>query len=678
MTALDVAALICLAAPLISAILVAVVGQCIASPTTGNAKGGSPSFASQRPGGTLLTPYSSAIASCILMGIAMLASWYTGYKLLLSSEKEFYQTYWQWVSLENIEVSFGIYVDVLTVIMLMVVTTVSLCVHVYSLGYMERDPTLPRFMSYLSLFTFFMLLLASSANFIQLFVGWEGVGLCSYLLIGYWYHKKAAVKAANKAFIVNRIGDLGLVLGMAGCLFIFDSLDFRAIMASVPFVANTTTTFLLQPIDALTGITLLLFVGAMGKSAQFGLHVWLPDAMEGPTPVSALIHAATMVTAGVFLVARLSPLFEAAPYTLQFIAAMGILTAFFAATVGLVQNDIKRIIAYSTCSQLGFMFFAIGMSGYGIGIFHLVTHAFFKSLLFLGAGSVIHAMSDEQDIRFMGGLYKLIPRTYILMWIGTLSLVGMPFLSGYYSKEAILALALGYGGGLGTFIYYGALCCIALTTLYSVRLMMLTFHGPLKANEEVIAHVHESPPSMMIPLFALSLGAIFLGFLGHKYFVDNKGEFWGDALLWLNQIAIIHKAHTSPSIWLHLPVVVMLTAGLGSWLLYGPFIAWSTRLRVRFNDLHQFLYAKWYVDEFYTNVLVQPYKIAGYILWRKVDRGLIDGCIIHGGGLVIYGLSILAGKLQTGRIYHYVLAILVGIATLLTYYTLTQITIDWL
>ena len=437
----------------------------------------------------------------------------------------------RWIDSGAFEVDWVLRIDTLTAVMLVVVNGVSSLVHIYSIGYMAHDPHRPRFMAYLSLFTFAMLMLVTADNFLQIYFGWEGVGLASYLLIGFWYKRPSANAAAIKAFVVNRVGDFGFALGIMAIFMVFGTLSFDAVFAQAPEMAGKTFNFLNWQPDILTTICLLLFVGAMGKSAQFMLHTWLPDAMEGPTPVSALIHAATMVTAGVFLVARCSPLFEFAPDALAFVTVIGATTAFFAATIGLVQNDIKRVIAYSTCSQLGYMFFAAGVSAYNVAIFHLFTHAFFKALLFLGAGSVIHAMSDEQDMRKMGGIYKLIPATWVLMLIGTLALTGFPLTAGYFSKDAVIEAAYAAGTGVGQYAFAHGVVAALMTAFYSWRLIFMTFHGASRADHHTLDHVHESPDVMIAPLVLLAAGALFAGMAFAGPFIgEHSGEFWGKAL----------------------------------------------------------------------------------------------------------------------------------------------------
>ena len=473
-----------------------------------------------------------------------------------------------WIESGDITADWALRVDQLTAVMLVVVAGVSALVHWYSIGYMHGDPGIPRFFSYLSLFTFSMLMLVTADNFLQMFFGWEGVGLCSYLLIGFWYDRPSANAAAIKAFVVNRVGDFGFALGIVAIYLVFRTIDFDTVFAAAPDVADTTIDFLGNRFDTLTVITVLLFIGAMGKSAQLGLHTWLPDAMEGPTPVSALIHAATMVTAGVFMVVRLSPLFEQAEFTLALIAVVGALTAIVTASIGLVQNDIKRVIAYSTCSQLGYMFFAIGVSAYSAAMFHLFTHAFFKALLFLGAGSVIHAMNSEQDMRKMGGLWRKIPLTYSLMWIGSLSLAGVPLFAGFYSKDVILEAAWGAHSGVGSFAFIVGMTAAVFTAFYSWRLLFLTFHGKPRMDKETELLVHESPRIMTVPLILLALGAVFAGVLAAGLFVGAETEFWGESLVVLEHHTALEEAHHAPFWVKAAPTVAAAIGILVAWWMY--------------------------------------------------------------------------------------------------------------
>jgi NADH-quinone oxidoreductase subunit L len=578
-----------------------------------------------------------------------------------------------WIASGDLELSWALRFDSLSAVMVFVVTVVSALIHVYSIGYMDHDPHKPRFMAYLSLFTFSMLMLVTADNLIQLFFGWEGVGLCSYLLIGFWYHKPSANDAAIKAFIVNRIGDFGFALGIFGTFLLFQSVTFADVFAAVPGKADATLQFLSWDFHALTVLCLLLFVGAMGKSAQLGLHTWLPDAMEGPTPVSALIHAATMVTAGVFMVCRLSPMFEYAPAALTVVTVVGAATAFFAATVGLVQNDIKRVIAYSTCSQLGYMFFAAGVSAYGAAMFHLFTHAFFKALLFLGAGSVIHAMAGEQDMRKMGGLWKKTPYTYAVMWIGSLALAGIPFFAGYYSKDTILEAAFAAHSGAGWFAYALGTAAAFMTAFYSWRLLLMTFHGSPRGDRHVVEHAHESPWVMLIPLFGLAAGAVVAGFAGYNAFVgEGRGDFWGKAILLLPGRDTLEAAHhVAP--WAKLLPTAMCVSGIAiAYVMYVLRPEWPAALAARFRGLYLFLLNKWYFDELYWNVLAEPAMRLGRILWKGGDGAIIDGLGPDGIAATTQSLARRAGQLQTGYVYHYAFAMLIGVVLLVSWYLLAR------
>jgi NADH-quinone oxidoreductase subunit L len=574
-----------------------------------------------------------------------------------------------WMSSGAFEVDWSLRFDTLTAVMIVVVTVVSCAVHFYSIGYMHHDPSIPRFFSYLSLFTFFMLMLVTADNFLQLFFGWEGVGLASYLLIGFWYDKPSANAAAIKAFLVNRVGDFGFALGILGIFLLYGSIDFDTVFAATPAKAAATMEFLGGQWHALTVLCLLLFIGAMGKSAQMGLHTWLPDAMEGPTPVSALIHAATMVTAGVFMIARLSPIFEYAPFALNVVAIVGASTAFFAATIGLCQNDIKRVIAYSTCSQLGYMFFAAGVSAYSASIFHLFTHAFFKALLFLGAGSVIHAMSSEQDMRNMGGIWRQIPLTYTMMWIGSLALAGVPFFAGYYSKDMILESAFAAGGGIGMYAFWLGIAAALMTAFYSWRLIFMTFHGTPRADEKTMAHVHESPKTMTIPLLVLAVGAVFAGYVGYDVFVgEGMNDFWGKAILVLPTHTAVVDAHFVP-LWVKLLPVVVGAIGIGlAWYMYISKPDLPGKVAARFWKLYLFLYNKWFFDELYDFLFVRPAKYLGRGLWRDGDGSLIDGLGPDGIARAVKSFAGKASRLQTGYVYHYAFVMLIGVAGLVTLY----------
>ena len=571
-----------------------------------------------------------------------------------------------WISSGDLIVNWVLRVDTLTAVMLVVVTTVSSLVHLYSIGYMHEDPNRPRFMAYLSLFTFAMLMLVTADNLVQLFFGWEGVGLASYLLIGFWFYKPSANAAAIKAFVVNRVGDFGFALGIFAIFMLVGSTDFETIFASAPGLVGKSINFLGWKADALTLTCLLLFMGAMGKSAQFLLHTWLPDAMEGPTPVSALIHAATMVTAGVFMVARLSPLFELAPCAQAFVMLIGATTAFFAATIGLVQNDIKRIIAYSTCSQLGYMFVAMGAGAYSVGMFHLFTHAFFKALLFLGAGSVIHAMHHEQDIRNMGGLKDRIPFTYITMVIGTLALTGFPLTAGYFSKDSIIESAF---VAHNPFALYGFLCTViaaGLTSFYSWRLIFKTFHGAPhdKAHHDT---AHESPYTMLIPLGVLAAGSILAGFPFKELFAGHGiEEFFRESLK--QNPKIIDEMHHIPASIAFTPTLMMILGFLVSWLFYIRRTYIPVELASQHQMLYKFLLNKWYFDELYEVIFVRPTKWLGRFLWKKGDGLVIDGFGPDGVSARVLDVTRNVVKLQSGYLYHYAFAMLIGVAGLITWF----------
>ena len=578
-----------------------------------------------------------------------------------------------WIDSGTLEVSWALRVDQLTAVMMIVVTGVSAMVHIYSCGYMHHDKSIPRFMAYLSLFTYFMLMLITSDNLVQLFFGWEGVGLASYLLIGFWYDRPSANAAAIKAFVVNRVGDFGFALGIFATFMLFDTVNLDTIFAAVPGKADATLNVFGGEFDALTVCCLLLFVGAMGKSAQLGLHTWLPDAMEGPTPVSALIHAATMVTAGVFMVARLSPMFEYSEVALTVVTIVGASTSIFAATIGCVQNDIKRVIAYSTCSQLGYMFFACGVSAYSAGIFHLMTHGFFKALLFLGAGSVIHAMSDEQDMRKMGGIWKHIKVTYILMWIGSLALAGIPPFAGFYSKDIVLEAAYGAHTGVGQYAFWLGIAAAFLTAFYSWRLIVMTFHGAPRADEHVMAHVHESPPVMVIPLLVLAVGACLGGILAYDLMVGHHmAEFWGKSILVLDHHKAIENARHVPT-WVKLLPLIVGVAGIAlAYLLYMFKPEIPSMIAAKFRGIYLFLLNKWYFDELYDKIFVKPSFYLGRNLWKTGDGTLIDGLGPDGVSAAVKNIARRASALQTGYLYHYAFAMLAGIVVLVTWYLMTK------
>ena len=576
---------------------------------------------------------------------------------------------WPWLTSGELTVSWALRIDTLTAVMLVVVNTISGLVHVYSIGYMETDPHQPRFFAYLSLFTFAMLALVTSDNFLQLFFGWEGVGLASYLLIGFWYQKPAANAAAIKAFIVNRVGDFGFALGIFGVFYVFGTIQFDTVFAAAPDQVGQSFRFLSWQVDVLTVLCLLLFMGAMGKSAQFLLHTWLPDAMEGPTPVSALIHAATMVTAGVFMVARLSPLFELAPIALGFVTIVGATTAFFAATVGLVQNDIKRVVAYSTCSQLGYMFVALGVGAYSAAIFHLFTHAFFKALLFLGAGSVIHALHDEQDLQKMGGLAKLIPFTWMMMVIGTLSLTGFPLTSGFFSKDAIIEAAFVAHSNVGMYAFVIAVFSALLTSFYSWRLIFLAFHGKPRSDPEVLSKAHESPLVMLIPLGILALGSLGAGALFYNLFIgDDYSEFWRTVLYISPDNRILQDLHHVPFAVVAAPTVMM---GIGFAIAGIFYLGWPRIpdfLAEKLRPIYLFLLNKWYFDELYDWAFTRPAIRLGRFLWKTGDGKIIDGIGPDGVAARVLEVTRSVVRIQTGYVYHYAFAMLIGVALLITYF----------
>ncbi len=560
------------------------------------------------------------------------------------------------------EVSWALRYDTLSAVMVGMVTLISTLIHIYSVGYMHHDPTTPRFFAYLSLFTFMMLMLVTADNLVQLFFGWEGVGLASYLLIGYWYEKESACAAAMKAFIVNRVGDLFFMLGLALTFWTFGSVEFGTIFGAIEQHKDAT----FAGLPAYEVICVLLFLGACGKSAQLGLHTWLPDAMEGPTPVSALIHAATMVTAGVFLVARMSPVFEWAPTALALVTVVGASTALFAATIGCVQNDIKRIIAYSTCSQLGYMFFAAGVGAYQGAIFHLFTHAFFKALLFLGAGSVIHAMSEEQDIRRMGGIWRKIPVTYAVMWIGSLALAGVPFFAGYYSKDFVLEAAFAAHSTVGMYAFVCGLAAAFLTAFYSWRLLILTFHGAPRADAHTMEHVHESPAVMLLPLLVLAAGAVGIGALFAPQFIGHHWEeFWNGAIFNAPHNHIMHAAHEVPE-WVPLaPTVVGLSGIALAYLLYMLAPSVPGTLAGRFGAVYRFLLNKWYFDELYDVVFVRPARFLARVLWQTADARIIDG-VPNGAATVAADVARGAVCIQNGRVASYAFVMIAGLAVFVT------------
>ena len=645
--------------------------------------------------GRLIGARPAELVTTSLLFVSAALSWVVFSQVALGTAPASVQVLGDWFTSGALKAEWSLRIDSLTAVMLVVVTTVSALVHLYSIGYMAEDPSRPRFFAYLSLFTFAMLALVTADNLLQMFFGWEGVGLASYLLIGFWYQKPSANAAAIKAFVVNRIGDFGFLIGIFLVFELTRSIGFEQIFAAAPGLAHTKIHVFGADFDAMTITCLLLFMGAMGKSAQFLLHTWLPDAMEGPTPVSALIHAATMVTAGVFMVARLSPLFEQAPAALSFVIFIGGTTAFFAATVGLVQNDIKRVIAYSTCSQLGYMFVALGVGGYSIGVFHLFTHAFFKALLFLGAGSVITAMHHEQDMRHMGGLWRKIPFTFAMMTIGTLALTGFPFTSGYFSKDAIIEAAY---ASHRSFAYYGFLTTViaaALTSFYSWRLVFLTFFGEAKwagdhaaddahadahgahANDShADAHghghglnPHESPLTMLVPLAVLAFGALFAGAIFRSDFIgEGVAAFWKGALYFGANNHILEEMEEIPQLAALSPTVMMVLGFLVALYVYILAPGTAERLAKAMPALYRFLLNKWYFDELYDRIFVRPTFWLGRLFWKGGDGAIIDRFGPDGVAAWVVDVTGRVVKLQTGYIYNYAFAMLIGLAALITWY----------
>ena len=606
---------------------------------------------------------NSEIVTSVLVSISAILSLYVLYEVIANNFQENIVIA-TWINSGSLNVNWSMNIDPLSAIMLVVVTSVSALVHIYSIGYMSHDPHKPRFMAYLSLFTFAMLMLVTSDNFIQLFFGWEGVGLCSYFLIGFWFKKESANAAAIKAFVVNRVGDFGFALGIFLIFYLFGTVNYSEVFEQIPTITEKNLVFLGFDINAIDLVCLLLFIGAMGKSAQILLHTWLPDAMEGPTPVSALIHAATMVTAGVFLVVRCSPIYEYSELALNIITIVGMTTALFAASVALVQTDIKKIIAYSTCSQLGYMFFATGVGAYNIAMFHLFTHAFFKALLFLGSGSVIHAFKDEQDINKMGGVWKHLPYTYAMMIIGTLALTGFPFLSGFYSKDAIIEFAYlrdnttgYYAAGIGIFTAF-------LTSIYSWRLIFKTFHGDFNNEKMKINETHESPLVMLIPLVLLSIGAIFAGMLFKDLFAGHGlSSFWNQSIFFLEPLSSEH-----PPTWFLLltPILVTLSIPISYYLFVKNKKVVEGIVQVN-QPLYKFLKNKWYFDELYEVIFIKSSKTIGSFLWKFCDVRIIDGFGPDGISNLIKKFSQKANKFQSGFIYQYAFVMLLGFSALLTF-----------
>ena len=628
--------------------------------------------------GRFIGPNGSSIITIACLSLSFFCSFFALYEIALL-ECFVYIKLISWIDSELLNVDWGFLFDTLTVLMCCVVTFISTLVHLYSIEYMASDPHLARFMCYLSLFTFFMLILVTADNFVQMFVGWEGVGLCSYLLINFWFTRIQANKAAIKAMVMNRIGDFGLVLGILLIFVSFKAVDYATVFSVAPVIKNTNVCFLNVEFDTLTVIGFFLLVGAIGKSAQLGLHTWLPDAMEGPTPVSALIHAATMVTAGVFLIARCSPIYEYTPIILELITLLGACTAFFAATVGLLQNDLKKVIAYSTCSQLGYMVFACGLSNYSAGVFHLANHAFFKALLFLGAGSIIHAVADEQDMRKMGGLKNLIPFTYTMIVIGSLALTGFPFLTGFYSKDLILEVAFGKFTEPGHFSYYLGTFGAFFTAFYSTRLLFLTFLSKPNGYREIICSAYDSSYFICTALGVLAIPSIFIGFYTKDMVVGLGTDFWGTAIYVAPQNMNMIDAEFINQRYKLLPLFFSLGGILTAFLVYN----FQSKLLFRFKismlgkKMYNFLNKKWFFDKVYNEQLGQFFFNFGYFTsYKVIDRGIFEILGPYGISIIFTRISILVSNLQTGYIYHYAFVFLIGITFLLGYCQLYFIIID--
>jgi NADH-quinone oxidoreductase subunit L len=644
--------------------------------------------------GTSIGAKASEYVTTGFMIIVAVLSWVVFFHVALGETEMIKVSVMRWIQSGSFDAEWAFRVDTLTAVMFVVVNTVSCLVHLYSIGYMHHDPHRPRFFAYLSLFTFAMLMLVTSDNLLQMFFGWEGVGLASYLLIGFWYKKPSASAAAMKAFIVNRVGDFGFALGIFGVFYLFGSISFETVFAAAAsylpageahgaavegaHAAGEAVINLfgmhLDKAHAITAVCLLLFMGAMGKSAQFLLHTWLPDAMEGPTPVSALIHAATMVTAGVFLVARMSPLFELSHTALMVVTIIGAITAFFAATVGLVQNDIKRVIAYSTCSQLGYMFVALGTGAYGAAIFHLFTHAFFKALLFLCAGSVIHAVDGEQDMRHMGGLRPHIKWTFWMMMIGTLAItgVGIPFsgigFAGFISKDIIIEAAYAAHSPVSGFAFTMLVIAACFTSFYSWRLIFMTFYGKPRASHEVMHHVHESPMVMLVPLFILAIGAIAAGMVfGGRFYGHEYAEFWQGSLFTSPENELLEHFHHVPALVALSPFIAMILGFVTAWYMYIRSPETPKYLAEQHRGLYQFLLNKWYFDELYDFLFVRPAKRIGTFLWKEGDGRVIDGYGPNGIAARVMDVTDRVVRLQTGYLYHYAFVMLIGIAALVTW-----------
>jgi len=611
----------------------------------------------------------ASLITTLCIGISALLSWIVFYEVAFCQSICLLKGGY-WIESELFDASWGFLFDSLTVVMCVVVTTISSLVHLYATSYMSEDPHLPRFMSYLSIFTFFMLILVSADNYLQMFFGWEGIGLASFLLINFWFTRLQANKAATKAMIVNRVGDLGLALGIFGLFATFKSVDYATIFACVPAFANQSFIFFNTEIDLLTTLAVLLFVGVLGKSAQLGLHTWLPDAMEGPTPVSALIHAATLVTAGVFMIARSSIIFEYAPTACLIVCFIGAMTSFFAATTGIVQNDLKRVIAYSTCSQLGYMVFICGLSGYSISIFHLMNHAFFKALLFLSAGAVIHALSDEQDMRKFGGLVQLIPFTYMMIIIGSLALIGFPFLTGFYSKDTILEIAFANYNISGSFAYWLGSLSVCFTSYYSFRLIFLTFFTSVNGYKSSYSHIHDAPLAMAIPFIILSFGSLFIGYYAKDMMIGGGSDFWGNTLFTLPQNSLIFESEIIPQYVKFIPLFFTFFGASLSYYIILKNPSFSFQLLKKNNILRKiygFLNKRWLFDKIYNDWIAGPVLFFGYqISFKVIDKGALELLGPTGIPTTIKNFSRQLIKIQSGFIYHYAFMMLIGLTFLLS------------
>ena len=606
--------------------------------------------------------------SCGLLLTATILTVFSFYFLKISGEQTIIIS--NWITSGSLSVDWSINLNLLSCSMVLMVNFVSTLIHIYSVGYMKKDSKRSIFMGYLSLFTFFMLLLVSSNNLLQLFLGWEGVGLTSYLLIGFWNYKDSANSAAIKAFVVNRVGDFGLLLALFTIFVVFGTLNIDEIMILVNSYSDAYFDFLGIKVHSITLISNLLFIGCMGKAAQFGLHTWLPDAMEGPTPVSALIHAATMVTAGVFLLILMSPLIEVSVFASDLILIVGSLTCIFAASVAIFQDDIKKIIAYSTCSQLGYMFMAIGASAYSLAYFHLISHAFFKALLFLGAGSVIHSMSDEQNIKNMGGLYNKIPLTYLTMMIGSLSLIGIPFFSGYFSKDLILESLFLRDSYLSSYAFFIGITAVLFTTLYSLRLIIYVFHRKSMADEKVVAHIHESPFIMTFPLIILSIFAIFFGMFSHSLFIGvDYLNVWAEIIFVNKTLNENYIYENMPIFYKKLHLIIILIGVTISYFTYFSLEDFIPLIKKRLKIIYNFFKNKWYIDELYNSTIISLAFYLGNGFWKSVDRDLIDNLGPNGMSKIVGSVSSLVSKMQSGYLYHYVLSIIIGLTLLISLYT---------